>query len=523
MPFHARCGFLWGAALVITLVVGCQTGRQLSTDGGSNTNAEIDAAATGGASGTPGAGGSRMSGVGGGSGGSVPVGSTGGTGVGGAAGSGNAGGAGGRIGVGGAGMGGIVGVGGAGIGGIIGVGGEIVSAHLTLADGTGGSVGGVVIGYDSSHVYLVGNSGAVASSPVSVSLSGNSAFSLAVPGAGDCVSGVTALLAGTNCTLHVRFAPIAVGAVTATLSVSAILGASPLPLTINNAGTKPPPGDIRQFPLPSGANSFGLTAGPDGNVWFTDSTGNKVGRITPAGAVTEFPILTAGGNPFGITTGPDGNLWFTELEGSRIGRITTAGVVSEFPTPTANTPLYGITTGPDGNLWFSAGPGGLGRCTTLGNITQFAANVNAVGIVTGSDHNLWLPNTGGTIIRSNTSGAIVQFMAPTANRLPNAITAGPDGSLWFANQNGGAIGRATTAGVVTEIAVTTSGTAAFGIVSGPDGNLWFTSAVDANVTRMTTAGAVTRFPTQSLPGAITVGPDGSIWFTASGFVGRIAL
>jgi hypothetical protein len=38
-----------------------------------------------------------------------------------------------------------------------------------------------------------------------------------------------------------------------------------------------------------------------------------------AGTVTEFP---AGGS-LGITAGPDGNLWFTD-EGNKIGRITTS-------------------------------------------------------------------------------------------------------------------------------------------------------------------------------------------------------
>jgi streptogramin lyase len=41
-----------------------------------------------------------------------------------------------------------------------------------------------------------------------------------------------------------------------------------------------------------------------------------------AGTVTEFPIPTRG-TPFDITAGPDGNLWFTDGAG-KIGRITTS-------------------------------------------------------------------------------------------------------------------------------------------------------------------------------------------------------
>jgi virginiamycin B lyase len=34
--------------------------------------------------------------------------------------------------------------------------------------------------------------------------------------------------------------------------------------------------------------------------------------------------------PAGITAGPEGNVWFTENGGDRIGKITTAGVVTEY-------------------------------------------------------------------------------------------------------------------------------------------------------------------------------------------------
>src|SRR5262249_23331445 len=54
-------------------------------------------------------------------------------------------------------------------------------------------------------------------------------------------------------------------------------------------------------------------------------------RCAPA-VITEFPVLTAGSDPFGITAGPDGNLWFTEQIGDKIGRITPSGTVTEFTT-----------------------------------------------------------------------------------------------------------------------------------------------------------------------------------------------
>src|SRR5471030_2105360 len=74
-----------------------------------------------------------------------------------------------------------------------------------------------------------------------------------------------------------------------------------------------------------------ITAGPDGNLWYTAPDSGKIGRITPLGVVTEF---SAGVFPVGITAGPDGNVWFTDPRSTqtfglipRIGRITPLGVV----------------------------------------------------------------------------------------------------------------------------------------------------------------------------------------------------
>jgi virginiamycin B lyase len=84
-----------------------------------------------------------------------------------------------------------------------------------------------------------------------------------------------------------------------------------------------PTGSITLFPVPSG--SFRITAGPDGNLWFTEENGNLIGRITPAGLFTSgFLTPTAKSRPEGITVGPDGNIWFTEENASKIGRITTS-------------------------------------------------------------------------------------------------------------------------------------------------------------------------------------------------------
>src|SRR5262249_42921847 len=117
-----------------------------------------------------------------------------------------------------------------------------------------------------------------------------------------------------------------------------------------------------EFPVTSPPGS--ITVGPDGALWFTESNRDfgvdRIGRITTAGVITEFPLPLSVDcqqfgtcSPSGITAGPDGNLWFVETLGNRIKRITTSGAITEFTIPTPRSFPENITVGPDGALWFT--------------------------------------------------------------------------------------------------------------------------------------------------------------------------
>lgn len=83
------------------------------------------------------------------------------------------------------------------------------------------------------------------------------------------------------------------------------------------------------FPVTS-ANSDLLGAVSDGtSIWFTEPgnnlTGytNKIGKLNPStGVITEYPIPTAASYPYDIAVlSADGTIWFTEASGNKIGRL----------------------------------------------------------------------------------------------------------------------------------------------------------------------------------------------------------
>jgi virginiamycin B lyase len=166
---------------------------------------------------------------------------------------------------------------------------------------------------------------------------------------------------------------------------------------------------------PIGTGSW--SAGLDGNLWFTERLGNKIGRVTPAGAISESNVPTLSSMPNTIRPGPDPNpaddcafqretlgesgfaarygnfggcvsrlattktLWFSEQSSNRLAQITTDGDIFEFPLPTPSSQPGGLAEGPDGAVWFAEFAGNqigrldvknLGRPSAPGETDQAA-------------------------------------------------------------------------------------------------------------------------------------------------------
>jgi streptogramin lyase len=317
-------------------------------------------------------------------------------------------------------------------------------------------------------------------------------------------------------------------------------------LTPSSPGCVTTPGAIHEYAIPTtGSQPNGITAGPDGNLWFTEhygSSGNgTIAKVTTAGTFTEYPLLTFAG-PTTIAAGPDGNLWFIE-QAENIAKITPGGTLTEFAIPIPGGFPYPapetIAAGPDGNLYSTSGNGNnntqntVWKTTPGGAFTGFAiptALSFPLGITTGPDGNLWLAEANfgaGKIAKLTPGGAFVEYAIPTTTGSPAGIAAGSDGNLWFTEGIGNKIGRVTTAGTFTEFPVPTANSDPQAITAGPDGALWFTENNVGNIGRITTSGSVSEYPlpsSTSIPFGIASGPDGNVWFTEDqgNNVGRIA-
>jgi len=248
-----------------------------------------------------------------------------------------------------------------------------------------------------------------------------------------------------------------------------------------------------EYPVPAGVTVYGIAAGPDGALWFTEAlteaNATKIGRITTNGAVTEFAVPTPsyeGGYLTDITRGPDGAMWFGEI--GNLGRIDTAGNVQHLRSG-GGPQGYLIQTGPDGALWHSA-VNVVARMDSSGNYsTPYAIKLDdtLAGLAFSQDGAIWVtvelsPRDSGNLRRVTLAGQVTAY---TVAGGAGSIALGPDGALWFATPGG--FGRIGANGAIATVQAPTAG-AIGDLISGPDGAMWFTEPNANKIGRVTTDG-----------------------------------
>ena len=304
-------------------------------------------------------------------------------------------------------------------------------------------------------------------------------------------------------------------------------------------------------------------------------------QAAPVGKLTQFKVPTTNSQPRDITVGSDDNLWFTETREvftpgpdpngggtfhRNIGKITPAGAITEFRIEDGIGPtqcfcnLGDIVQGPDNILYFTTNNPGLGRITTGGQILPFVAPDNSLangsGIAAHGDDIWYADFNNDSLWRYDTTGpdsgftqfpvpepsdvavdeaGIVWFAAtsdqaigrldpatgnatltPTVNLFPRGITVASDGDIWFSArfvpQGVGELDPDTNE--VREFPLTDN-PGPQDIAAAPNGSVWFTQTTEGNIARITDAGVVTegKVVRDSEPFGITVAPNGNPWYT----------
>ena len=113
---------------------------------------------------------------------------------------------------------------------------------------------------------------------------------------------------------------------------------------------------VEVFPLPASVPNANLNTAAfdgDGVLWFTGQAG-FYGRLDPAtGSIEVFPA-PRGQGPYGITATPEGEIFFSSLAGSYLGAVDpSSGEVRVIDPPTTGAGLRRAWSDSTGRIWVS--------------------------------------------------------------------------------------------------------------------------------------------------------------------------
>jgi len=289
-----------------------------------------------------------------------------------------------------------------------------------------------------------------------------------------------------------------------------------------------PIGTLKQFRIPTAnGNPDGITQGSDGNFWFTEAHVNPpqtanhhVGRITPAGAITEFLVCDFC-FPTDIAEGGGGILYFTKNDPA-LGRITTTGtVLPDVVAPNSLANGNGVAA-LGANVYYAAfNTNSIWRYSSATNaFTEFpipTPSATPFDVAVAGDGTVWFTEFGADKVGhlNPTTGAINEISTGPGPNGPRGIAIGTDGKVWFTRRFENTVGFINPAtNAVTQFTIP-AGRGAEGIAGAPDGSVWFAQADAGNVARITSTGVITegKAVKGSEPVGVTVAPNGDPWYT----------
>src|SRR5204862_264473 len=165
----------------------------------------------------------------------------------------------------------------------------------------------------------------------------------------------------------------------------------------------------------------------------------------------------------------------------------------------------------------------IGKLTTDGQLTEYliAPFVQPWDITVGPDGALWFTEEDADLIgRITTDGGYTEYSTGTCC-FPTEITSA-GGFLWFTMEQGPSIVKMDTQGFVHTFNYPDASELAYAIATGPDGKIWGSDIIGPHVVRVAPGGVHTLKVAGSQTGVagLATGPDGLLWYRA---VPRVAV
>ena len=202
-----------------------------------------------------------------------------------------------------------------------------------------------------------------------------------------------------------------------------------------------------------------------------ESSGAKWALVPPRCGAGCDPVVQAW--PTAILAGPDGATWVV-LTGGLL-RLNADGTTTGLAPAATQTVLWDAVVGPDNAFWAVDGLGAIERLPLSGAPAAFPVGGQPTRIAPGADGTLYFLDLVNGVRRMTTSGTVTTVIRPPSGSFSegDAIAQGPDHALWFTESNANKLGRVSLNGALNEFSVPTAGDSPAGITAAPDQSLYF--------------------------------------------------
>ncbi len=210
--------------------------------------------------------------------------------------------------------------------------------------------------------------------------------------------------------------------------------------------------EFKSWVVPTpGSRPHDPLATPDGKIWWTGQSANKLGRVDPrTGEMEEFPLKSPLAGPHGLVNDKFGNIWYAGNWGAHLGKVDPkTGEVTEYkmPDPKARDPHTPLFDKDEKNLWFT-----LQQANMVGRMNMESGEIKLVtmplarsqpyGMVFDSKGTVFFEEFGGPRLASldPVTMQLTEYQLPNADTRPRRLAITSDDVLWYTDYSRGYLG-----------------------------------------------------------------------------------
>jgi virginiamycin B lyase len=238
-------------------------------------------------------------------------------------------------------------------------------------------------------------------------------------------------------------------------------------------------GKVTEYPVPTPKFARDPAPAPDGSIFISVMSGNKVARFDPKTQAFKEWDMPAGHRPHGILVDQQGIVWTTGNGNGTIGRLDPrTGQITQYKTPSGGGGPHTLVITEDGaTIWFTMQTGDkvASLDTKSGAIREYATSGGPYGIALDRAGNVWFCRMGDNKLgKLDPRTGRMSELDMGRGSMPRRMAAAPDGMMWVTLYGNGKLAKVDPAAMklVQQYQLPAGSAGPYAVTVDGAGNVW---------------------------------------------------